>query len=191
MRNKSHQIGIIAMGGGASSILKNILEKEPHFSSVSINRDKQSLKQSNAELKLFVEGDKPAHFPKAIEQHRPKIKEYLGNIDALVLLSCLGGITGSHTIQPLAKMIQDLGTKAIAVVTLPFEFEGKARMAVAQNTLDSLTFLDMPIVIIHNQSLISLAKPNFSLADSFQIQSADIAELVSNYSFEDELNRVE
>ena len=125
MRNKNHQVGIIAMDCGASSILKDILEKEPYFSSVSVNRDKQSLKQSNAELKLFVEGYKPAHFPKEIDQHRLKIKEYLRNTDALVLLSCLGSITGSHTIQPLVKVVQDLGIKTITVVTLTFEFEGK------------------------------------------------------------------
>jgi cell division GTPase FtsZ len=97
MQNKSNQVAIIAMGGGASNVLKDILKRESGFASIAINQDKLSLQKSSAELKLLVEGYKPVQFSSAIEKHELEIKEYLRNKCFLVLLSCLGGRTGTHS----------------------------------------------------------------------------------------------
>jgi hypothetical protein len=58
-------------------------------------------------------------------------------------------------------------------------------MATAQNTIDALEALGMPLTMVHNQDFISGARSQDSLHDLFQAINADILDLINRYAVDD------
>ena len=91
---------------------------------------------------------------KAAEESIEEIISELGDVNMLFITTGMGGGTGSGAAPVIAKTAREKGILTVAVVTKPFDFEGKKRMEVAENGLALLkenvdTLIVIPLSLIH------------------------------------------
>lgn len=85
---------------------------------------------------------------KAAERHYLEIREALLNSRQLVIISALGGGTGSGGVATIARIAQGLGIESFVIVSLPFSFEGTGQRKTAQAGLQLLRhFVDEPVIV--------------------------------------------
>src|SRR4030042_1574721 len=111
---------------------------------IAINSDFQDLKKIKADKKVhiglgltqgFGAGMDASIGEKAAIDSLNEIKEVLQQGDIIFVTCGLGGGTGSGAIPVIANLAKSLGALTIAVVTLPFTFEGEQRKKIAKVAL--------------------------------------------------------
>lgn len=81
----------------------------------------------------------------------------------------LGGGTGSGASPVIADAARDVGALAVAVVTKPFSFEGKKRLAIAEEAFLSLRDRVDTLITIPNDKVLNLIDKNTSIIEAFNI----------------------
>ena len=105
------------------------------------------------------------------EKVKEHIKQFTSDFETIYLIATLGGGVGSGSTPEIAKYLKKINKKVIAYTTLPFTFEGKVRLRIAQNSLKELeAYVDESNVIDNNR----IAKSKKGLRKSFKIISTDI-----------------
>ena len=106
---------------------------------------------------------------KAAEESIEEIISELGDVNMLFITTGMGGGTGSGASPVIAKAARDKGILTVAVVTKPFDFEGKKRMAVAENGLALLKENVDTLIVIPNQNLFKIANEKTTFAEAFKM----------------------
>src|ERR1700694_3183167 len=129
------KIKVIGVGGGGwHGVYRMIRAKVEGGGFINANTDLQSLKLSQAPVKLQLgakltkglgAGANPEVGRKAALEDTEKIIEALEGSDMIFITSGLGGGTGSGAAPVVASLASELGALSVAVVTKPFAFEGK------------------------------------------------------------------
>ncbi len=78
------------------------------------------------------------------------------------------GGTGTGAAPKIAEISKSMGILTVAVVTKPFNFEGKKRMSNAERGLTELRKNVDTLVIIPNQRLLAIIDKKTSIIDSFR-----------------------
>lgn len=78
----------------------------------------------------------------------------------------IGG-AGTGAAPVVAQCCKELGILTVAVVTMPFPFEGGQRQAVAKQGLKTLTSVVDMIVVVQNKNIIKLVERQTLLTDAF------------------------
>ena len=153
---------ICGVGSGGINCLDSIIgQLNQEFTSIAIGRDVNILNNSKANIKIIL----PA--VKSDKSEIKKAKPYLTSLapifletKKLIVISCLGGMTGSFFAGEVARIGKENGGHIIAIVTLPFDFESEDRtqncevgIKLLRDHVDELTFLP-------NQELIQSATKN-------------------------------
>jgi cell division protein FtsZ len=71
----------------------------------------------------------------------------------LFITACLGGGTGTGAAPVIAQLAKDMGILTVAIVTTPWEFEGKKRMLSAKSGVDELCSILDTVIVIPNQNI--------------------------------------
>lgn len=176
-QNAIARIKVIGVGGaGGNTINYMTSQKYENVEFIVANTDAQALKLSNSPLKLQIgstatrgrgAGANPEIGKVAAEEDIDKIVDFLKGSDIVFLTAGLGGGTGSGALPVIARAVRERGILCIAAVTKPFEFEGKRRMAVANQALELLKKEVDTLVVIPNQRLLSITDHKISLVDAF------------------------
>jgi cell division protein FtsZ len=87
----------------------------------------------------------------------------------LFITTGMGGGTGSGAAPIIAKAAKDKGILTVAVVTKPFDFEGKKRMNVAEKGLSLLKQCVDTLIVIPNQNLFKIANEKTTFAEAFKM----------------------
>ena len=189
-------IKVIGVGGGGGNAIDHMLtENIEGVEFINANTDAQALKKSDAKtiLQLGVNitkglgcGADPAIGRQAAIDDRERIAEVLGGADMIFITAGMGGGTGTGAAPVVAQVARDLDILTVAVVTKPFPFEGKKRMAVAEQGVKDLGEFVDSIITIPNEKLLTVLGKDASLLDAFSkandvLQSAvqGIAELIT------------
>lgn len=123
-------------GGGGNAIERMIEQKMGEVDFIVINTDAQVLSKSTAPIKIQIgvgitgglgAGSIPERGACAAEEDREAIREALQGAHMVFLTSGMGGGTGTGASPIVAEIAKELGALTVAVVTLPFEFEGPTR----------------------------------------------------------------
>ena len=135
-------IKVVGCGGGGNNAVNRMVDaglRGVEF--ISVNTDRQALSQANAQVKIQI-GEKltkglgagaiPEVGRRAAEESREEIASALKGADLVFITAGMGGGTGTGAAPIVAEIARDLGTLTIAVVTKPFNFEGKQRMKNAE-----------------------------------------------------------
>jgi cell division protein FtsZ len=80
----------------------------------------------------------------------------------------LGGGTGTGGAPVIAEVAKEAGALTVAVVTKPFQFEGKKRNKQAEEGVAELRQIVDSLIVIPNQRLLSLGGRNISLLEAFK-----------------------
>lgn len=170
-------IKVIGIGGaGGNTVNSMINAKFKHIEFIVANTDAQALNLSQAEHKIQLgikstkglgAGANPEIGKRAAEEDIEKVLEAVGDADIVFLAAGMGGGTGSGATHVIAKALRDKGILTVAVVTKPFMFEGKRRLKIAEESIQSLKGYVDTLIVIPNQKLLEVVNKNVSMLDAF------------------------
>jgi cell division protein FtsZ len=144
---------------------------------ITANTDVQALKLSQAPIKLQLgvrltsglgAGSNPDVGRRAALEDSEKIIEALEGADMVFVTAGLGGGTGTGAAPVIASLASEMGILTVGVVTRPFGFEGKRRLAQAERGLKELLDSVDTMIVIPNEKLLAVAK-DAGFFESFRI----------------------
>ena len=169
-------IGIGGAGGNAVNTMINANVENIEF--IVANTDGQALSRSltkrqiqlgkNLTLGLGAGSDSEIG-RKSAEESIEEILSELADVNMLFITTGMGGGTGSGAAPVIAKAAKDRGILTVAVVTKPFDFEGKKRMDVAESGLSLLKQCVDTLIVIPNQNLFKIANEKTTFAEAFKM----------------------
>ena len=169
-------IGIGGAGGNAVNTMINANVENIEF--IVANTDCQALSRSltkrqiqlgkNLTLGLGAGSDSEIG-RKSAEESIEEILSELADVNMLFITTGMGGGTGSGAAPVIAKAAKDRGILTVAVVTKPFDFEGKKRMDVAESGLSLLKQCVDTLIVIPNQNLFKIANEKTTFAEAFKM----------------------
>ena len=134
-------------GGGGNDVNRMIKEGLSGVDFWALNTDVQVLELSAAPNKIRLgtkltnglgAGGEPSKGEQAAEESKEDIIQALDGADMVFITAGMGGGTGTGAAPVVAKIAKELGALTIAVVTKPFDFEGKRRANQALQGLEKL-----------------------------------------------------
>jgi cell division protein FtsZ len=186
------KIKVIGLGGGGGNAVNRMMEAK--FSGVDLivaNTDIQSLRASPVPIKIQLgarltqglgAGSNPDIGRDAAHEDPDQIKQLLEGADMVFITAGLGGGTGTGSAPVVAAIAKDLGILTIAVVTKPFAFEGRRRMAQAESGIDALRGVVDTLIAIPNQRLLSVVERHTPLDEAFRIADSVLQQAVQGIS---------
>ena len=172
-------LGVIGVGGAGGNAVNNMVRSGVNGCAFFVaNTDAQVLAKSLVADKIQLgeeitkglgAGSNPDIGRQSAEESAEKIKESIKNLHLLFLTAGMGGGTGTGAIPVIAKYAKEMGILTVAVVSTPFNFEGKRRMDVAQKGIEELQKNVDTMIIVPNQNLFRIAPPHTPLADAFKM----------------------
>ena len=172
------KILVIGVGGGGCNAVNRMIGSGLKSASfVAANTDKQALMMSKASVQIQLgekltkglgAGADPEIGRKAAEESRAQISEKLRGVDLVFITAGMGGGTGTGAAPVIAGIAKEMGILTIAVVTKPFEFEGRTRAANAELGIKNLSKCVDTLVVIPNDRLLSIAPRGTSIVDAFK-----------------------
>jgi cell division protein FtsZ len=186
------KIKVIGLGGGGGNAVNRMMEAR--FTGVEFivgNTDVQALRASPVPLKLQLgtkltqglgAGSNPDVGRDAAQEDPEQITRSLQGSDMVFITAGLGGGTGTGSAPVVARIAKDLGILTVAVVTKPFHFEGRRRMAQAEAGIDALRDVVDTLIIIPNQRLLAVVERNTPLGEAFRVADTVLQQAVQGIS---------
>jgi cell division protein FtsZ len=172
-------IRVIGVGGaGGNAVNRMIQAGLSGVEFIAANTDAQVLTQSFCPKKLQLgstvtkglgSGADPAVGRRAAEEDEEMIREALDGSDMVFITAGMGGGTGTGAAPVTAQIARSLGALTVAVVTRPFEFEGRRRMQAADEGLRLLREQVDTLIVIPNQKLLAIVDRRTPLREAFRV----------------------
>ena len=171
------KIKVLGIGGaGGNAINDMIASQVVGVDFISANTDAQALERSLAPVKIQLgpgvtrglgAGGDPEVGRKAAEEEGERIKQVIQGADMVFIAAGMGGGTGTGASPVVADLSRELGSLTVAVVSKPFEFEGKMKRRLAETGIEELRKVVDTIITIPNDRLFSLSSKNSRIKDVF------------------------
>ncbi len=173
-------IKVIGVGGGGGNAVNRMVDSGvSSVEFIAINTDDHVLQMSKANQKIHIgeklthgkgAGSQPAIGAKAAEENRDEIAAVLKDTDMVFITAGMGGGTGTGAAPIVASIAKEMGILTVAIVTKPFAFEGRHRMAQAEAGIEALRQNVDSLVIVPNERLKKLDDlPTLTLKNAFSI----------------------
>ena len=91
---------------------------------------------------------------KAVLENKEEIKNILQGTDLLFLTAGMGGGTGTGAIPAVAQTAKEMGILTVGIVSKPFSFEGRIRMAKAERGINELRENVNSLIVVLNDNLL-------------------------------------
>jgi cell division protein FtsZ len=170
-------IKVIGVGGcGGNAVDHMIAQGVGGVEFICANTDAQALKRNQARVQLQMgasitkglgAGANPEIGREAALEDRERIAELIDGADMLFITAGMGGGTGTGAAPVVAEVAKELGILTVAVVTRPFNFEGR-RLRIAQEGIESLTRHVDSLIVIPNDKLMQVLGDDVSMLDAFK-----------------------
>ena len=179
MMDGTATIKVIGVGGAGNNAVNRMIEagiKNVEF--IAVNTDRQALQLSKASTKIQIgekltrglgAGANPDIGAQAAEESRTEVAEALRGADMVFVTGGLGGGTGTGAAPIVAGTAKEMGILTIGVVTKPFTFEGKKRLAQAERGIESLKGKVDTLVVIPNDKLLQVIDRKTSIIEAFRM----------------------
>jgi len=172
-------IKVIGVGGaGGNAVNRMIQSGLQGVEFIASNTDAQVLDQSLSPRKLQLgaaitkglgSGANPNVGRDAAEEDEAQIAEALEGADMVFVTAGMGGGTGTGAAPVVARIARAQGALTVAVVTRPFEFEGRRRMQLAEDGLRELRERVDTLIVIPNQRLLTIVDRTTPLKEAFRV----------------------
>ncbi len=170
-------IKVIGVGGGGGNAVEHMVrERIEGVEFFAVNTDAQALRKTavgqtiqigNGITKGLGAGANPEVGRSAADEDRDALRAALEGADMVFIAAGMGGGTGTGAAPVVAEVAKDLGILTVAVVTKPFNFEGKKRMAFAEQGIAELSKHVDSLITIPNDKLLKVLGRGISLLDAF------------------------
>ena len=179
MKDGAATIKVIGVGGAGNNAVNRMLDlgiKNVDF--IAVNTDRQALQKSKANTKIQIgekitrglgAGANPDVGAQSAEESKQEITEVLRGADMVFVTAGMGGGTGTGAAPTVAGLAKEMGILTIGVVTKPFTFEGKKRLAQAERGIESLKGKVDTLIVIPNDKLLQVIDRKTSMAEAFMM----------------------
>ncbi len=194
--NQNAVIKVIGVGGGGGNAVAHMVDAGiDGVDFICANTDAQALKSARVRTALQIgcnitkglgAGSDPDIGRQAAMEDRDRIHEVIEGADMLFITAGMGGGTGTGATPIVAQCAKELGILTVAVVTKPFDMEGRKRMTIADQGITELGKYVDSLITIPNEKLLAVLGGETTLLDAFRsanevLQGAvqGIAELIT------------
>ena len=170
-------IKVIGVGGGGGNAVEHMVrERIEGVEFFTVNTDAQALRKTAVGQTIQIgsgitkglgAGANPEVGRNAADEDREALRAALDGADMVFIAAGMGGGTGTGAAPVVAEVAKDLGILTVAVVTKPFNFEGKKRMAFAEQGITELSKHVDSLITIPNDKLLKVLGRGISLLDAF------------------------
>ncbi len=171
------EIKVVGVGGGGSNAVNRMIESGlGNINFIAVNTDLQALKLSNAEYKIPIgskltgglgAGGIPDIGEQAALENKADLQNLLKGSDMVFITAGMGGGTGTGAAPIVAEIAKETGSLTVAVVTKPFDFEGKKKMKLAEEGIKKLREAVDTLIIIPNQYLLKIVEKRTPIREAF------------------------
>ena len=129
-------IKVVGVGGGGNNAVDRMIEDNMDgVEFIAVNTDVQDLAKSKAPTKIQIgekltkglgAGGNPEIGEKSAEETKEEVSKSINGADMVFITAGMGGGTGTGAAPKIAEISKDMGVLTVAVVTKPFNFEGRA-----------------------------------------------------------------
>ena len=172
-------IKVIGVGGGGSNAVNRMIASGlGSVEFMAVNTDLQALQLSNAETRLPLgskltgglgAGGKPEVGEKAALEDKEEIQNVIRGADMVFITAGMGGGTGTGAAPVIAEVAQEMGILTVAVVTKPFDFEGRRKLQLAEEGIAKLREAVDTLITIPNQHLLKIVERRTPIKEAFLI----------------------
>ncbi|WED26213.1 cell division protein FtsZ [Vibrio sp. DW001] len=170
-------IKVVGVGGGGGNALEHMVrESIEGVEFISINTDAQALRKASVSTVIQIGGDitkglgagaNPQVGRDSAIEDKEKLKEILSGADMVFIAAGMGGGTGTGAAPVIAEVAKELNILTVAVVTKPFGFEGKKRLAFAEQGIEELSKHVDSLITIPNEKLLKVYGRSVTLLEAF------------------------
>ena len=182
MSNETQEEGariiVMGVGGGGNNAVNRMIEEQiGGVEFIGVNTDKQALAMCKAPTLIQIgakltkglgAGAKPEVGQKAAEETSEELAAAIEGADMLFVTCGMGGGTGTGAAPVIAKIAKDMGILTVGVVTKPFKFEAKKRMANALKGIENLQGNVDTLIVIPNDRLLEIVDRRTSMPDALK-----------------------
>lgn len=181
------RIVVIGVGGAGNNAVNRMIDEQiDNVEFYVFNTDKQALATSKAPNRVVLgtsvtagigAGGDPAVGKNAAEQSKEKIRSIVKGADLVFIAAGMGGGTGTGAAPVVAQVAREEGALTVAIVTRPFSFEGKTRIANSVSGLNELKNAADSIIIVSNDKLL-MTSGNLPISKAFSESDKVLAQSV-------------
>jgi len=185
-------IKVIGVGGGGGNAINRMITASVYgVEFLAANTDCQALRSNRSTIKLQLgskltkglgAGSNPEVGRSAALEDTDKVLELLSGADMVFVTAGLGGGTGTGASPIIANLAREMGALVVAVVTKPFEFEGRRRKAQAEEGLAALRQVVDTVITIPNDKLLHTVERGTPLAEAFLMADDILRQAVQGIS---------
>ncbi len=181
-------IKVVGVGGAGNNALNHIIRGGVcGVEFIAANTDMAHLDLMEAQTRIILgkeltkglgAGSDPEIGFKSAQESREEIRVLVEGSDMVFIAAGMGGGTGTGASPVIASIAKETGALVVAVVTLPFTFEGKRRIAQAESGIKQLRDKVDALIIIPNDRLLSVTDKKTSINDAFRIADSVLHQAV-------------
>lgn len=171
-------IKVIGVGGGGGNAIEHMVKRTIEgVEFIVANTDAQALRNSSAESTIQIgkgttkglgAGANPQVGREAAIEDKEAIMAALDGADMVFIAAGMGGGTGTGAAPVVAEVAKEMGILTVAVVTKPFNFEGKKRLNYAEQGIDMLSECVDSLITIPNDKLLKVLGKGTGLLQAFE-----------------------
>ncbi len=187
------KIKVIGVGGGGQNAINTMVNLGETYGVeyIAMNTDLQALNSCEAPTKLQLgpgrthglgSGADPSVGQDAAFESVEDVKKLLEGANMVFVAAGLGGGTGTGASPVVAQIAKELGILTVGVVTKPFVFEGKRRMAQADQGIKDLKSRVDALIVIPNEKLLEVVEEKTSMQDAFKVVDRVVGNAVKGIS---------
>jgi cell division protein FtsZ len=191
-RHPPAKIKVVGIGGAGGNAVNRMIEaKIAGVDFIAANTDLQALRSSLAPIKLQIGakltnglgcGAIPERGRQAALEDTERIIELLDGADMVFITCGMGGGTGTGAAPIIASLATELNALTVGVVTKPFRFEGRKRLAHAEAGIAELKEVVDTLITIPNERLLYAMGAEALLEDSFRYADDVLCQAVQGIS---------
>ncbi len=172
-------IRVVGVGGAGMNAVARMIETDLRgVEFVAVNTDAQQLAMSDATVKVALGREQTRGLgaggdyelgKRVAEAGSDRLREALRGSDMVFVAVGEGGGTGSGAAPVVARLARELGALTVAIVTMPFGFEGSRRQTAADLGLERLAAEVDTVIVVPNDRLLQVLDRGTSMLDAFRV----------------------
>ena len=166
---------IIGLGGAGNNIVSYLQEQKiDNCNFLLIQTDVNTYRNSIIENKILLDIKSNLNIREAFNMKSTNIRKFIKSSEKVFIVAGLGGLCGSKVLEYLGDVTLKYNFNNHAIVTRPFQYEGKWRSKVANETIEKSKDKFSYFKIFENQSLFEKANKDTTFSQAFDMFSEDI-----------------
>ncbi len=172
------KIIVIGIGGAGNNAVNRMVDSDVEsVEFIGINTDRQALQLCKAPTAIQIgekltkglgAGAKPEIGQKAAEESEEDLAAAMKGADMVFVTCGMGGGTGTGAAPVVARIAKGMGILTVGVVTKPFRFEGKVRMANALEGIENLKQNVDTLIVIPNDKLLEIVDRRTTMPEALK-----------------------